>query len=53
MATLRVVFGQLVETFTFSENTSEFPIEDEMVPSVGFTVAPQFGARVNVAEENE
>ena len=53
MATLRVVFGQLVETFTFSENTSEFPIEDEMIPSVGFTVAPQFGARVNVAEESE
>ena len=31
MATLRVVFGQLLETFTFSENASEYPIADEMV----------------------
>jgi cytochrome P450 len=53
MATLRVVFGQLLETFTFSENASEYPIADEMVPSVGFTVAPRFGARVNVSEEEE
>ena len=50
MATLRVVFGQLLETFTFSENKRECPIQDEMVPSVGFTIAPQFGARVNVSE---
>jgi len=53
MATLRVVFGQLLETFTFSENASEYPIADELVPSVGFTVAPRFGARVNVSEEEE
>ena len=35
---------------TLSENKRECPIQDEMVPSVGFTIAPQFGARVNVSE---